>query len=91
MYPTQAPERAKEMYPNSKLILVTAPEGVPEEECGNVEALVGQVEGGIFDGGPSMRTYWTLEEEDLEQLKAGAVIELAFFTNGMPIHGMKVV
>lgn len=91
MYPTQVPERAKEHYPNLRLIVVTAPEDVPEEECGNVEALVGQVEGGIFDGGPAMRTYWVLEDEDIEQLKAGALIELTFFTNGMPIHGMKVI
>ena len=90
MYPTQAPARAKETYPNLRLLVVTAPPGIPEEECGNVEALVGQVEEGIFDGGPVMRTYWTLEDEDIEQLKAGALLELTFFSSGMPMHGMKV-
>jgi hypothetical protein len=91
MHPTEVPQRARDANPDLKFLVITAPPGVPEEECGSVEALAGQVQTGIFDGGPIMREYWVLEEGDIEHLKAGGLLELTFFSNGMPMHGMKVI
>lgn len=73
-----------------RVVRIKSPEGVPEEECGTVVALVGSYPGGIFDGGPVIRTYWKPSDEEIEFLKKGAFVELDFFTNEMPMTAMNV-
>lgn len=90
MQPIKAPERVLAKYPNVEGVAMVAPEGVPEEECGTIYSLVGKQEGGIFDGGPVIRTFWTVDAEELEQLKNGGSIEICFYAYQLPPTAMFV-
>lgn len=90
MLPIQPSENLHQKYPTMQSVKINSPKDVPEEECGDVVALVGQISGGIFDGGPIIRTFWQPSEEELAALNAGAVIELDFYDVGMPMTAMNV-
>lgn len=91
MLPVPPSEKVNtEVYPKFKPINIVSPPGTPEEECGDLAALVGHKEGGTFDGGPMLITFWKPSEEEIEALKEGAVIELVFFDAGMPMTAMNV-
>lgn len=90
MLPVEPTEKLKGQYPDMRVIKFTSPDGVPEEECGDVASLGGVVAGGPFDGGPIIRTFWRPSEDELHALLAGAVIELDFYTDRMPMTAMNV-
>lgn len=70
--------------------MIGPPPDVSSEQCGSVEALVGSIKDGAFDGAPVMRVYWQPSEEDIERMQQGHLIEFTFFTAQMPMHAMKV-
>lgn len=85
----EVPQNARLRFPNYELARIGAPDdSLPPEECGVVPALVGFVVGGILDGAPQFREYWKLTDEEIEVLKNGGGIELIFWGNQMPMHGM---
>lgn len=91
MEPINPPEWVKPLYPNDHVIRMNPPPGVPEEECGIQEVLGGRLFGGVFDGGPVLRTFWSLTEEEIDRLRDGAVIQFYMFANELPPNGANVI
>lgn len=92
MIPTTVPQVAKEEHPQLQVINIGPPRGVSAQDCGTVEAQVGQWrEVGVFDGAPVVRTYWKPSEEELDYLQNhGGVIELTYFSDRMMVTSMNV-
>ena len=91
MLPVDPSANIQEQNPTLRVMRFDSPEGVPEEECGSLKALVGTYQQGVFDGGTVIKTFWKPSEEEIAALKAGAVIELDFYgVSGMPMTAMNV-
>ena len=90
MLPVEPTQKLKDQYPHLRIVKFVSPEGVPDDECGDVVSLGGLVEGGPFDGGPIIRTFWKPSELELAALNSGAVIELDFYTDRMCMTAMNV-
>ena len=90
MLPVEPSQKIRDENPHMRIIRFKSPDGVPEDECGDVTSLGGCVQGGPFDGGPIIRTFWKPSEEELEALNAGAVIELDFYNDQMLMTAMNV-
>jgi hypothetical protein len=73
------PQWLKARYPKLTTVTFHSPPEVPEEEVGKLPALCGYYEGGVFDGGPHMRTYWVPSPEEIEAINNGALVELIIF------------
>lgn len=91
MLPIQPPESEILKHPNSRVVHFHAPKGVPEEECGTLSVIYGRVQGGVFDGGPLICTFWRPSDEEMELLKTGGVIEIAFYDSTLAPTAMNVL
>jgi hypothetical protein len=88
MHPIDPPVVSRMQYPGCKQFHMNPPDGVPEDECGTMNVLAGTIEGGVFDGGPVFRTFWKLEDDELEILNNGGYVQLFFYSSQLPPHGM---
>ena len=80
----EIPKWLKKRHSNLKVVNFHSPSEVPEEEVGTLPTLCGDWEGGVFDGGPHMRSYWKPNSEEILALVNGAVIELTIIGDQMP-------
>ena len=92
MRPTSVPQSAKEQYPHLRIIDIGPPPSVSEQDCGHVEAQVGEwKEAGVFDGAPAIRTFWKPSEEELDYLQNhGGLVELVYFSDQMMVTAINV-
>lgn len=75
MNPIPVPDEAKKSRPDCRLVDMGRPTGVPEEECGSAEMLIG---GQVLTGfaGRAQYAYFRPTEEELAQLLAGGFLEM---------------
>lgn len=85
MTPIPIPPEAATTRPSFKALRIGPPPGVPDDECGTVESLVGMV-----DGYPAYADYWRPTPEQLEALQRGGFIELIQYHPRMVMHSMTV-
>lgn len=91
MKPVPITDEIKQLYPNTYVKSYSPPKDIAEEDCGTVEALVGTVHGGAFDGITNIRVYWKPDAEDLVRLSAGHEIELQIIAPGLFPHTIGVL
>lgn len=75
MNPIPVPDEAKTARSDCRLVDMGRPRGVPEEECGSAEMLIG---GRPLTGFPgrAQYAYFRPSAEELEQLNAGGFLEM---------------
>jgi hypothetical protein len=91
MLPTTPTYEHHLLYPKFNDMNFGAPQDVAEEDCGTLPALVGHEEGGVFDGGPKIVTFWKPSEDEILALVQGGSIEIAFWANHMDPMAVNVV
>lgn len=85
MTPIPVPNNAERARPWAHKRNIGPPRGLTDDECGTVEALVGEeTYGTVF------RDYWRPTPEQLEALNRGGFIELAQYTPQMMMHSLTV-
>ncbi len=84
-------DRTVRAYPHLKRILVGSPtgnmrgDGSSVENAAPIEALYG-----IEDGVQVFIEHWKLTDEEAQELRRGGTIQLKFWADRMPVHGMIV-
>lgn len=79
------------LYPNAERLSIGPPQGVAEEDCGTIEALISKVEGGAFDGARNFRVFWKPSADDIERMLAGHEVEVQFICPMLIPHTVGVV
>lgn len=85
MEPIPVPAIAEAARPWAHKRAVGPPIGLSDEDCGTVEALVGEEQFGTV-----YRDYWRPTADQLQILNEGGFIELAQYTPQMMMHAMTV-
>jgi hypothetical protein len=94
MMPIPVPDLLYETFKKDgyQRIVVGAPNGRLDGDGGSVDT-AGAVEaltGPDAQGFATIKEYWRLTAEEVEQLKNGHVIELTWWMNKMPVHGLQI-
>lgn len=92
MRPTQVPEHVERANPDMVKIRIGPPPSVPDEDCGTIEGLVGEIlDGSSFHGARQFKVYWSPSPSERGKLMRGHPVELTVISNQMVPHSMKVV
>jgi hypothetical protein len=82
-----------ESYPYLREMTFHAPDGVPEEDCGDLDALVGHYPHAddAEVATPMIVSFWKPSDEELEILNAGGRVELIVWNNALNPMAMNAV
>lgn len=92
MIPAPIPPFAKAVNPKHIEIPVGPPQGVSDDDCGTINALVGvRNDSTAFSGSREFRVYWKPQEHDLKALNDDGVVEIVFLTPQLVAHSVSAM
>lgn len=79
MYPVEPPDSFV-----GQRIDYGPPKGVPEEDCGRLVTVCGEVNGGSMDGVHTLTSFWRLTEEEIEKVIKSGTVKLTLLATIQP-------